>query len=211
MGKTEKFSTKNYDLNPNSKKGVMLIHGFTSTTYEMLPLAHFLELKGYRVVLDNLPGHGTTIEDCNLTKYPEWISFVEQRFAELSGECDELYIVGFSMGAILGLYLASLFPINKLVIATNKNDILKRVVKTGVYKPKDVVHTISPSMDIQVASNFERLLFDIFSNDSNKILRLMNDLNQKGEFKLEKENVKKISEHFSSESLSEDETKLVIK
>ena len=117
MGKTEKFSTKNYDLNPNSKKGVMLIHGFTSTTYEMLPLAHFLELKGYRVVLDNLPGHGTTIEDCNSTKYPEWISFVEQRFAELSGECDELYIVGFSMGAILGLHLASLFPINKLVIA----------------------------------------------------------------------------------------------
>ena len=49
-------------------------------------------------------------------------------------------------------------PINKLVIATNKNDILKRVVKTGLYKPTKVEHTISPSMDIQVASNFERLM-----------------------------------------------------
>jgi len=118
-----------------------------------------------------------------------------------------------NFGDIYAGYIAKKMglPINKLIIATNKNDILKRVVKTGVYKPTDVVHTISPSMDIQVASNFERLLFDIFSNDSNKILRLMNDLNQKGEFKLEKENVKKISEHFSSESLSEDETKLVIK
>jgi len=101
-------------------------------------------------------------------------------------------------------------PINKLVIATNKNDILKRVVKTGLYKPTKVEHTISPSMDIQVASNFERLIFDICSNNSEKILNLMNDLNQKGEFKLEKENVRKIEESFYSESLSENETRSII-
>jgi len=148
MGKTEKFSTKNYDLNPNSKKGIMLIHGFASTTYEMLPLAHFLESKGYRVVLDNLPGHGTTIEDCNSTKYPEWISFVEQRFAELSGECDELYIVGFSMGGILGLHLASLFPIKKLVIAAPvmsfknpfKVNVLVRLLNKIIIKQKKGSH-----------------------------------------------------------------------
>ena len=55
-------------------------------------------------------------------------------------------------------------PINKLIVATNKNDILKRVISTGVYKPKEVLQTISPSMDIQVASNFERLIFYINSN-----------------------------------------------
>jgi len=54
-------------------------------------------------------------------------------------------------------------PINKVVIATNKNDILIRVVNTGHYKPLKVEHTVSPSMDIQVASNFERLIFDISS------------------------------------------------
>ena len=75
-------------------------------------------------------------------------------------------------------------PINKLIIATNKNDILKRVVATGIYKPTKVEHTISPSMDIQVASNFERLIFDICSCDSEKTKKLMNELNENGEFKL---------------------------
>jgi len=102
-------------------------------------------------------------------------------------------------------------PINKLVIATNSNDILKRVVNTGVYKPLKVKHTLSPSMDIQIASNFERLIFDVCSSNSNKTLKLMNDLNKQGEFKLEEEELNKIRESFSSESLSEEETKSVIK
>jgi len=101
-------------------------------------------------------------------------------------------------------------PINKLIIATNNNDILKRVFNTGVYKPLKVKHTISPSMDIQIASNFERLIFDVCSSNANQTLRLMNDLNEKGEFTLKKENLNKIRESFFSESLSEEETKLVI-
>ena len=100
--------------------------------------------------------------------------------------------------------------INKLVIATNKNDILKRVVNTGHYKPLKVEHTVSPSMDIQIASNFERLIFDISSSNSKKTLKLMNDLNEQGEFKLEKEELKKIKNNFFSESLSEEETKSII-
>ena len=102
-------------------------------------------------------------------------------------------------------------PINKLIIATNSNDILKRTVNTGIYKPLKVEHTVSPSMDIQVASNFERLVFDVCSCDSNKTLKLMNDLSEMGKFKLEKEELKKIKESFCSESLSEEETKSVIK
>ncbi len=101
-------------------------------------------------------------------------------------------------------------PINKLIIATNNNDILKRALNTGVYKPLKVKHTISPSMDIQVASNFERLIFDACSCDSKETLRLMNDLKKKGQFTLKKENLDKIRKNFFSESLSEDETKLVI-
>jgi len=101
--------------------------------------------------------------------------------------------------------------INKLIIATNNNDILKRVLSTGIYKPLKVEHTISPSMDIQVASNFERLIFDVCSCNSNRILKLMNDLEEYGEFKLEKDELKKIKESFCSESLSEHETKSTIK
>ena len=97
-------------------------------------------------------------------------------------------------------------PINKLIIATNKNDILKRAVKTGHYKPLKVEHTISPSMDIQVASNFERLIFDVYSNDSKKTSELMNELTKKGEFEIEKNKLQKIKDSFFSESLSEEET-----
>ena len=101
-------------------------------------------------------------------------------------------------------------PINKLIIATNNNDILKKVFNTGIYKPLKVKHTISPSMDIQVASNFERLIFDICSCSSSETLKLMNDFNEKGELTLKKENLNKIHESFFSESLSEEETRFVI-
>ena len=109
------FDKNDYELNKSSKKGVMIIHGFSSTTFETQPLAIFLAEKGFRVSNRNLPGHGTTIEDCNATKFHEWLSFVEENLAELSSECEEVYVVGLSMGGVLGLYLASLFPINKLV------------------------------------------------------------------------------------------------
>ena len=101
-------------------------------------------------------------------------------------------------------------PIDKLIIATNKNDILKRVVKTGYYKPLKVEHTISPSMDIQVASNFERLIFDVHSCNSKKTAELMNKLSKEGEFKIEKNELKKIKDNFFSESLSEEETISII-
>ena len=117
-----------------------------------------------------------------------------------------------NFGDIYAGYIAKKMglPINKLIIATNSNDILKRVVNTGVYKPLKVEHTVSPSMDIQVASNFERLIFDVYSCDSNKTLKLMNDLNDKGEFKIENDELRKIRDNFCSESLSEKETKSVI-
>jgi len=117
-----------------------------------------------------------------------------------------------NFGDIYAGYIAKKMglPINKLIIATNSNDILKRTVNTGIYKPLKVEHTVSPSMDIQVASNFERLIFDVCSCNSNKTLKLMNDLNKQGELKLEKKELKKIRESFCSESLSEEETKSVI-
>ena len=117
-----------------------------------------------------------------------------------------------NFGDIYSGYIAKKMglPINKLIIATNKNDILKRVFNTGFYKPSKVEHTVSPSMDIQVASNFERLIFDVCFNNSKKTLKLMNNLNEFGEFKLEQKELEKIKENFFSESLSEKETKTII-
>jgi hypothetical protein len=73
-------------------------------------------------------------------------------------------------------------PIDRLVIATNANDILARTLATGSYEPRDVVPTSSPSMDIQVSSNFERLLFDAYGRDARAVRTLMDSLAQSRRF-----------------------------
>ncbi len=102
-------------------------------------------------------------------------------------------------------------PINKLIVATNRNDILKRVINTGEYKIENVAETISPSMDIQVASNFERLIFDINSNDDLNVKEKMKNLKEQKFFRIDKNQLKSIKQDFVSESLSEKETQNFIK
>ena len=97
-------------------------------------------------------------------------------------------------------------PINKIIVATNKNDILDRVFKTGVYKSDSVSKTLSPSMDIQVASNFERLLFDLLNNDTKEVRKLMNNLSNKGHFNLEKRILTRISKDFDSGAVTDNDT-----
>ena len=97
-------------------------------------------------------------------------------------------------------------PINKIIVATNKNDILDRVFKTGVYKSDSVSKTLSPSMDIQVASNFERLLFDLLNNDTKEVRKLMNNLSNKGHFNLEKKILTRISKDFASRAVADSDT-----
>ena len=117
MGNTEFFDINNYEFNKGYKRGVYLIHGFTSSTYEFLDLSKYLSENGFYVKLDNLPGHGTTVDDCNNTKYTEWIDHVERGVAEVASKCDEVHVISISMGAILGLHLATVFPLASLVEA----------------------------------------------------------------------------------------------
>jgi len=102
-------------------------------------------------------------------------------------------------------------PIEKLIVATNENDILCRVINTGEYRPSEVKPSLSPSMDIQIASNFERLLFDLLKSDDQKVLKSMKNLNDNGFFKLEKDELKKIRENFSAEKISDADTLRIIK
>src|SRR5262245_60225742 len=80
-----------------------------------------------------------------------------------------------NFGDIFAGYVAKRMglPIDRLVIATNDNDILARTVETGVYEMRGVTHTTSPSMDIEVSSNFERLLFQAHDRDPAALRRLM--------------------------------------
>ena len=82
-------------------------------------------------------------------------------------------------------------PIKKLVVATNENNILDRFFRTGTYKKDKVFTTISPSMDIQIASNFERLLYDLTNESGEKVSELMNSFKEKGVIKVEKNTIKK--------------------
>ncbi len=118
-----------------------------------------------------------------------------------------------NFGDVFAGYIAKKMglPINKLIVATNKNDILKRVINTGIYKPTDVEQTISPSMDIQVASNFERLIFFVNSGNDLVTATTMKELKDKNQFKLSDQQINIIKNDFMSESLSEEETKNTIR
>jgi len=101
--------------------------------------------------------------------------------------------------------------IDKLIVATNENDILQKVINTGEYKPGQVKPSLSPSMDIQVSSNFERLLFDVVGEDDKRVSLLMNDLSSKGFFKLNQEEVEIIKKDFCAEKINDKDTLSIIK
>jgi len=96
-------------------------------------------------------------------------------------------------------------PIDRLVIATNVNDILTRTLATGAYELRDVVPTTSPSMDIQVSSNFERLLFDAYSRDASAIRAVMASLAQSRRFVLSARSLAAIRALFTADRADEDE------
>ena len=89
-------------------------------------------------------------------------------------------------------------PIERLVIATNDNDILARTFEGGVYETRGVVETTSPSMDIQVSSNFERLLFEAAGRDAGTVRRQMDGLKQSGSFAIEPAQLARLRADFSA-------------
>ncbi|HEY0918811.1 threonine synthase [Devosia sp.] len=101
-------------------------------------------------------------------------------------------------------------PIRTLVIATNTNDILYRALQTGLYELGAVTPTISPSMDIQVSSNFERLLFEALDRDAERLQRLMDNLAQTGDFAIPPVALAAMRAVFGVGRTGEDETSIAI-
>ncbi len=112
-----------------------------------------------------------------------------------------------NFGDIYAGYLAKKMglPIDKLIVATNQNDILHRAISKGDYTSKKVSETFSPSMDIQLASNFERLIFEIQGCNSDKTKNIMAKVKENN-YKLDETSLNKINKDFLSEKLNEDET-----
>jgi threonine synthase len=118
-----------------------------------------------------------------------------------------------NFGDIFAGYVAKRMglPIRCLRIAANVNDILPRTLKTGIYEVREVHATASPSMDIQVSSNFERLLFEAGRRDAGTVRRLMAGLKQSGRFVLPDAMLAAIREDFDAGRADETETSAAIR
>ncbi len=97
-------------------------------------------------------------------------------------------------------------PVEQLVVATNRNDILARVLSSGAYRVGDVEPTMSPSMDIQVASNFERLIFEVYDRDGQSVENLMTNLQTNGTFQLSEAALAAAQNIFDAARIDEDQT-----
>ncbi|MGB1141315.1 MAG: threonine synthase, partial [Halioglobus sp.] len=112
-----------------------------------------------------------------------------------------------NFGDIFAGYLASKMglPIERLIIATNRNDVLHRVMTTATYGRQPLSQTLSPSMDITVSSNFERLLFDLYDRDGAAIAQLMSDFDS-GDIHFSETAMARARELFSSQCVTDEET-----
>ncbi|MFE5320040.1 threonine synthase [Paenibacillus sp. NPDC056579] len=108
-----------------------------------------------------------------------------------------------NFGNIFSGYLAKQMglPIGKLILATNENNILERFVKEGIYMPGDFHSTYSPSMDIQIASNFERYLYYLNNKNADKVAEIMNRFRTEGKIEFGPEDLAKVAQDFVSEGV----------
>ncbi len=113
-----------------------------------------------------------------------------------------------NFGDVLAGYVAKRMglPISRLIVATNANDILARALASGRYEPRGVTPTQSPSMDIQLSSNFERLLFDAMGRDPAAVRAAFSSLDQSGGFDIPAPALAAIRADFDAQSASEEET-----
>lgn len=108
--------------------GVLLCHGFTGSPQSLRPWAEYLAKAGLTVSLPRLPGHGTTWQEMARTRWEDWFAEIDRTFDELQQRCDEIFVMGLSMGGCLALRLAEnrgaavrgLVLVNPSVTADNK-------------------------------------------------------------------------------------------
>lgn len=98
-----------------SRRGCLLIHGFTGAPTEMVPLGEYLAHQGYSVLGVRLFGHGTDIKDMHRARWEDWVNSVLDGWNLLNGITDQITIIGLSMGGVLALYNSANLPVNGVV------------------------------------------------------------------------------------------------
>lgn len=137
-----------------------------------------------------------------------WLTLLEQGTVR-EGEPINFVVPSGNFGNILAAYYAKRMglPVGRLICATNRNDVLAEFIRTGVYdRRRDFVRTISPSMDILISSNLERLLFELTGRDPVKVSRWMEELQSRGLYEVDPATAALIGETFFSASADDPET-----
>jgi len=129
----------------------------------------------------------------------EWV-----RFSVPTGNFGNIF-AGYLAKRLLG------HGIERLILATNENDILARFVNSGDYSRREVVPTISPAMDIQIASNFERYLYYLYGEDPQKTEKAMLNFLKEGKITFQEEEIRKVQADFLSTSVNQEATKQTIR
>lgn len=137
-----------------------------------------------------------------------YLNLIRDKYIKLGDKINFVVPTG-NFGNILAAYYAKLMglPIDKLICASNENNVLYDFFETGKYDKNRLLHlTTSPSMDILISSNLERLLFEVSNRDDKKVSLLINNLNAKGFYEID-ENIKLNLSTFHGEYATEDEVK----
>ena len=173
-------------------------------------------------IAKELDAHGVFLSSANSIN---WGRLVPQIVYYVSAYCDLISSGAISLGEeidvcvptgnfgnIFACYIAKLMglPVNRLICASNKNNVLTEFLESGVYNKNRTFHTtMSPSMDILISSNLERLLYVTLGSE--KTAKYMSELSEKGEYKLSEEDFSKISSDFIGYFTDEEETAKTIK
>jgi threonine synthase len=139
--------------------------------------------------------------------------YAASRIVEKHGRPPVFCVPTGNFGNVYAAYAAGEMgaPQEKLLVATNRNDILHRFFQSGRMKADGVHPTLSPSMDIQVSSNFERLLFDVFGRQGDAVDKTMKHFRETGPFHLEPPAMDKLRARFASGHVDDKETLAIIK
>jgi carboxylesterase len=130
--------------------GVLLCHGFTGSPQSLRPWAEYLANAGLSVSLPRLPGHGTSWQQMARTRAEDWYAEVDRAFDELQASCDEMFVMGLSMGGCLALRLAELrgdavrglVVVNPSITADTRLFLLAPVMKLVVPSLKGITSDI---------------------------------------------------------------------
>lgn len=102
---TAKEAARGFEF-PGDRGAVLCVHGFTGSPYTMLPIARALSEAGFRTRAPRLAGHGETVESLQHTRWPDWLGSARAAFDRLAESHEKVFIVGFSMGALVALTVA---------------------------------------------------------------------------------------------------------